>query len=104
MRKIKKNDKVVVITGKCKNQKGVVLSVKDDRVKVEGVNLVKKHQKANPDKGIEGGIITKEAYLHISNIAHFDEKSNKPSRVGFRILENGKKVRYLKTSNEVIDV
>ena len=104
MRKIKKNDKVIVITGKCKNQKGVVLSVKDDRVIIEGVNLVKKHQKGNPDKGIEGGIITKEAPLHISNVAHYDESLKKPSRVGFRILENGKKVRYLKSSNEVIDV
>lgn len=104
MRKIKKNDKVIVITGKCKNQKGVVLSVKDDRVIIEGVNLVKKHQKGNPDKGIEGGIITKEASLHISNVAHYDESLKKPSRVGFRILENGKKVRYLKSSNEVIDV
>jgi len=102
--RIRKGDTVVVIAGRDKGKKGEVLKVmpKENRAIVKGVNLVKKHQKPAP--GVEGGIITKEAPIHLSNLAHVDPKDGKPTRVGFRILEDGRKVRYAKRSGEVIDV
>jgi large subunit ribosomal protein L24 len=102
--RIRKGDTVVVIAGRDKGKKGEVLKVmpKENRAIVKGVNLVKKHQKPAP--GVEGGIITKEAPIHISNLAHVDPKDGRPTRVGFRILEDGRKVRYAKRSGEVIDV
>ncbi len=102
--RIRKGDTVVVIAGRDKGKKGEVLKVmpKENRAIVKGVNLVKRHQKPAP--GVEGGIITKEAPIHLSNLAHVDPKDGKPTRVGFRILEDGRKVRYAKRSGEVIDV
>lgn len=104
MQKIKKGDHVVVITGKDKGKRGQVLSVKEnDKVLVEGINLVKKHQKPNPMKGISGGIVEKILPIHQSNIALLNPVTNKPDRVGFRLLADGRKVRFFKSTNEVIE-
>ncbi len=102
--KIKKGDTVIVIAGRDKGKKGEVLKVmpKENRAIVKGVNMVKRHQK--PTANSAGGIITKEAPIHISNLAHVDPKDGKPTRVGFKILDDGRKVRYAKRSGEVIDV
>ena len=101
--KIRKGDKVVVITGKDKGKTGEVLRVlpKDARLVVQGVNMVKRHTK--PAMGNPGGIVEKEATIHISNVAHIDPKSNKPTRVGYKALEDGRKVRVAKRSGEVLD-
>lgn len=105
MRKIKKNDQVIVIAGKDKGKRGSVTRVlAHDRVIVEGVNLVKKCQRPNPQKGIQGGIVEKEASLHLSNIAIFNPMTKKADRVGFKMLENGKSVRIFKSNAEMIDV
>lgn len=102
--KIKKGDKVIVITGREKGKTGEVMRVlrKDDRVLVQGINLVKRHTRPSQVSG--GGIIEKEAPLHISNIAHVDPKSDKPTRVGFRVEKDGRKVRFSKRSGEAIDL
>lgn len=102
--RIKKADKVIVITGKDKGKQGEVIEVlpKEGRVKVRGVNLVKKHQR--PTQTQQGGIVEIEAFMHASNVAHVDPKTNKPTRVGYRILEDGRKVRFAKVSGEVIDL
>ncbi|WP_333840062.1 50S ribosomal protein L24 [Pelomicrobium sp.] len=105
MRKIRKGDEVIVIAGKDKGRRGTVLRVVDEeRVVVEGVNRVKKHQRPNPMKGTTGGIIEKEMPIHVSNVAIFNPHTQKPDRVGFRILEDKRKVRYFKSNGEVIDV
>lgn len=106
MRKIKKGDEVIITTGKDKGRKGVVLSVVLDGEKllVEGINTVKKHVKANPNTGDRGGIIIKTQPIHRSNVMLYDQASGKGSRVGIRTLEDGRKVRYIKTTDEVIDV
>jgi large subunit ribosomal protein L24 len=105
MRKIKTGDDVVVIAGKDKGKRGKVTRlVGDDRVVVENVNLVKRHTKGNPTLNKPGGIIDKEMPLHISNIALYNPATQKAERVGFRILEDGTKVRYFKSNNEVIDL
>jgi large subunit ribosomal protein L24 len=102
--RIKKGDKVVVIAGKDKSKTGRVLVVypKENRVLVEGVNIVKRHTKPN-FKYPEGGIIEKEAPIHISNVAIVDPKTGEPTRVGYKFLEDGTKVRFAKKSGEVID-
>ncbi|WP_075288735.1 50S ribosomal protein L24 [Pararhizobium arenae] len=102
MQKIRKGDKVVVLTGKDKGRTGEVLQVlpKEDRAVVRGVNLVKRHQRQTQSQ--EAGIISKEASVHLSNLAVAD-KDGKPTRVGFKVLEDGKKVRVAKRSGEVID-
>ncbi len=103
--KIKKGDRITVIAGKDKGRVGEVISrVGTDRVLVSQIGLVKKHIKANPDRGVQGGIVEKELPIHISNVSLIDKVSGKSGRVGFRILEDGRKVRYLKSNNEVIDV
>ncbi|MBB3047445.1 large subunit ribosomal protein L24 [Litorivivens lipolytica] len=102
MRKIKKDDEVIVITGKDKGKRGKVRKVLGERVLVAGVNMVKKHQRANPQAGVAGGIVEKEAAIQISNIAIFNPKTSKADRVGFKV-EEGKKVRIFKSSGEVID-
>jgi large subunit ribosomal protein L24 len=101
--KIKKGDKVIVITGRDKGKSGEVLRVvrEEDRVLVQGVNMMKRHTR--PAAGQPGGIIEKEATIHISNVAHIDPKSNEPTRVGYKILEDGRKVRFAKRSGEVLD-
>jgi large subunit ribosomal protein L24 len=101
--KIKKGDKVVVLTGRDKGRSGEVLSVipAEDRAVVSGVNLVKRHTR--PSQTQEGGIISKEASIHLSNLALADPKTGKPTRVGFKTLEGGRKVRFAKTSGDLID-
>jgi len=101
--KIKKGDKVMVIAGRDKGKQGEVLRVlrDDDRVLVQGVNMVKRHTAQSQTSA--GGIIEKEASLHISNVAHIDPKSNKPTRVGYKIDEDGRKTRVAKRSGESID-
>ncbi|MCO7224988.1 50S ribosomal protein L24 [Pleionea sp. CnH1-48] len=106
MRKIKTGDEVIVIAGKSKGQRGKVSKVliEDGRVIVEGVNLVKKHQRANPQAGVEGGIIEKEAALDISNVAIFNPQTGKADRVGIKSLEDGKRVRVFKSTGDEIDI
>lgn len=105
MRKMRKGDDVVVITGKDKGKRGTVLRVLEaDQVLVEGVNKVKKHQKPNPMKGQPGGIVEKEMPLHLSNVALFNPATQKADRVGVRVLEDGRKVRFFKSNGEVLDV
>ena len=104
MRKIKRDDEVIVLTGKDKGKRGKVRSVLDDqRVVVAGINMVKKHQRANPQAGIAGGIVEKEAPIQVSNVAIFNPSTNKADRVGFKFLEDGKKVRVFKSNGEVVD-
>ena len=101
---VKKGDRVVVLAGRDKGKQGEVLKVlpKEHRVVVQGVMVVKRHQKASA-RNPEGGIVTKEAPVDVSNVAHLDPKDDRPTRVGFRFLEDGRKVRYAKRSGEVID-
>lgn len=101
---VKKGDKVVVIAGKDKSKSGTVLAVypSEQRVLVEGVNIVKRHTKPNP-KNPEGGIVEKEAPIHVSNVLLADPKTGKPTRVGYKLLEDGTKVRVAKKSGETID-
>jgi large subunit ribosomal protein L24 len=103
--KIKKGDEIIVITGKDKGRRGTVLRVYDDeRVLVENINVVKKHQKPNPNAGVQGGIIEKEMPLQISNVMLFNPMTKKGDRVGVRTLEDGRKVRFFKSNGEVVDV
>jgi large subunit ribosomal protein L24 len=103
MRKIRKNDDVIVIAGKDKGSRGSVLSVLDDRLLVSGVNKVKKHQKPNPVKGESGGIVEIEKSIHASNVAIYNATAKKADRVGIKTLGDGRKVRVFKSSGEVID-
>jgi large subunit ribosomal protein L24 len=102
--KIKKGDRVVVITGRDKGKTGEVLRVirEESRVIVQGVNIVKRHTK--PSAASTGGVVEKEAALHISNVAHVDPKTSKPTRVGYKVLEGGRKVRVARKSGETIDL
>ena len=103
MRKIKTEDEVIVIAGKDKGSRGKVLRLLDnDRVLVAGVNMMKKHQKPNPQAGVPGGIIDKEAPLQVSNVAIFNPATQKADRVGFKV-EGGKKIRVFKSSGEAVD-
>ncbi len=105
MQKIKKGDDVIVIAGKDKGKRGTVLRIIDgERVVVENVNMVKRHTKANPQAGVAGGIIEKEAPIHISNVALFNPATKKADRVGIKTLEDGRKVRFFKSNNEVVDI
>lgn len=105
MNKIKKGDDVIVLTGKDKGKRGSVLRVLDDEhVVVEGVNTVKRHTKPNPNAGVTGGIIDKDLPVHVSNIALFNPITKKGDRVGFKLLEDGNKVRIFKSNSEVVDV
>jgi len=105
MRKIKKGDEVIVITGKDKGKRGSVLRVFDDnRVLVEGINIIKKHVRPNPNLGESGGIVEKEAPMQISNMAIFNPQTNSADRIGFRTLEDDRKVRVFKSTDEVVDV
>src|SRR5690349_631920 len=102
--RIKKGDRVVVLAGKDKGRQGEVLKVvpDEDRVVVQGVQVVKRHQRQGPGNP-QGGIVSREAAVHLSNVAHVDPKDGKPTRIGFRFLENGRKVRFAKRSGELID-
>lgn len=103
MQKIRKGDTVVVLTGKDKGKQGEVLKAlpQENRVVVQGVNVVKRHQRGT--MYAEGGIIEKEASMDVSNVAHIDPKDGKPTRVGFTVLEDGRKVRVAKRSGEILD-
>ena len=104
MRKIKKGDDVIVITGKDKGKRGTVLRVVDlEHVLVEGANRVKKHQRPNPMKGTTGGIVDKDMPIHVSNIALFNPATQKADRIGFKSLEDGRKVRVFKSNGEQVD-
>jgi len=102
--RIKKGDRVVIIGGRDKGRKGEVLKVmnKEDRALVSGVNMMKRHQKQTAR--VQGGIVNREAPIHLSNIAHVDPKTGGPTRIGFKVLGDGRKVRFAKKSGEVIDV
>ena len=102
MAKIKKGDHIIVIAGKENGKQGVVLSVTGDRVKVEGLNMVKKHVKANQAAGIEGGIVAQEALLHISNVAIFNAATKKADRIGYQIDAAGVKTRVYKSNGEAV--
>jgi len=105
MRKIRKGDDVIVTTGKDKGKRGTVLRVLDSgKVLVENVNMVRKHQKPNPQKGQSGGIMDKEMPMDVSNVALYNPQKGGADRVGFKILEDGRKVRVFKSNGEVVDV
>ena len=104
MKKIRKGDQVVVLSGRDKGRRGAVLSVlDDDRVIVESVNKVKKHQKPNPQAGQQGGILEKEAPLALSKVAIWNPSAKKADRIGFKTLTDGKKVRFFKSNGEMLD-
>lgn len=105
MKKIRKGDEVIVIAGRDKGKRGNVGKVfADDRLLVEGVNVVKRHTRPNPAKGTTGGIIEKELPIHRSNVALYNPQAAKADRVGIKRLEDGKKVRYFKSTDEVVDI
>jgi large subunit ribosomal protein L24 len=101
--KIRKGDEVIAITGKDKGKRGSVVRVLEGSVLVQGINVVKKHQKPNPVRGEVGGIIDREMPINISNIALFNPATQKGDRVGIRTLEDGRKVRFFKSNGEVVD-
>ncbi|MDH3288669.1 MAG: 50S ribosomal protein L24 [Betaproteobacteria bacterium] len=104
MKKIRKGDDVIVTAGRDRGKRGTVLRIVDtEHVLVEGANRVKKHQRPNPMKGITGGIIDKEMPLHVSNVALYNTGTKKADRVGVRVLDDGRRVRYFKSNGEVID-
>jgi large subunit ribosomal protein L24 len=104
MAKIKRDDEIIVITGKDKGKRGKVLSIIEDRVLVSGINMVKKHVKANPNRNTQGGIVEQEAALHISNVALFNAATQKADRVGYKQLEDGTKARVYKSNGDVVNV
>lgn len=104
MRKIKRDDEIIVTAGKDKGKRGKVLKVQaDGRLLISGVNIVKKHQKPNPQMNVPGGIIEKEAPIQSSNVAIYNHATSKADRVGFKVLEDGKKVRIFKSNGEAVD-
>ena len=104
MKKVKKGDQVQVLAGKDKGRRGTVVRVMpNDRVVVENINMIKRHTKPNPAMGTPGGIVEKEAALHISNVALVNPATDKADRVGFKVLDDGRKVRYFKSNGEVLD-
>src|ERR1700742_3974748 len=103
MKKLRKGDLVIVIAGKDKGRKGSIVEIlKDDRVRVETINMAKKHQKPNPQAGVQGGIVEREAPIHISNVQLFNPVTQKADRVGIKTLADGKKVRIFKSNKEVV--
>ncbi len=105
MNKIRKGDEVIVITGKDKGRRGTVLQIlSDDRVLVEGINVAKKHQKPNPNQGVQGGIIDREMPLDISNVQVFNPKTKKGDRVGIRVSDDGTKERIFRSTGETVDI
>lgn len=104
MEKIRKGDEVIVITGKDKGKRGTVLTrIDEERLLVEGVNRAKKHVKPNPMKGVQGGILDKDMPIHISNVALFNPATKQADRVGFKSLEDGRKVRVFKSNGELVN-
>ena len=103
MNRIRKGDQVIVITGADKGKKGEVVRVAGDRVVVQNINIIKRHTKPNPQAGQAGGIVEREAPIHISNVMLFNSASGKGERVGFKVLEDGRKVRVFRSSGEALD-
>ena len=104
MKKIRKGDMVILISGRDKGRRGAVIEVlADDRVRVEGLNMSKKHQRPNPQMGVQGGIIEREAPVHVSNVMIFNPATQKGDRVAFKSLADGRKVRVFKSNKEMID-
>ena len=103
MNRIKKGDQIIVIAGADKGKKGEVVRVAGDKVVVQNINIIKRHTKANPQAGQAGGIVEREAPIHISNVMLFNTASGKGERVGFKVLEDGRKVRVFRSSGEAID-
>ncbi len=104
MKKIRKGDEVVVTAGREKGRRGTVIRVlANDRVLVENVNMVKRHTRPNPQKGTQGGVVEKEASLHLSNVLLWNPMAKKGDRVGIRTLADGRRVRYFKSNDEVVD-
>lgn len=104
MRKIKRDDEVIVIAGRDKGKRGKVVKVlPDNRLIVSGVHMIKKHQKPNPQLGVAGGIVEKEAPIQVSNVAIFNAATGKADRVGFKVQDDGNKVRVFKSNGEVVD-
>ena len=104
MKRIRKGDEVIVTTGRSKGQRGHVLRVNGDRLMVENVNMVKKHQKPNPSLNQAGGIVEKESYIHASNVALYNPGIGKGDRVSFKTLEDGRKVRIFSSTGEAVDI
>ncbi len=104
MNKIRKGDDVVVIAGKDKGRRGTIIKILDGKVVVQNINMVKKHQKPNPQQGVGGGIIEKEMPIDISNVMLFNPATDKGDRVSFKTLEDGRKVRVFCSNGEVVDV
>ena len=104
MQKLKQGDEVIVLIGKDKGKRGRISQFLNEKIMVEGVNRVKKHQKPNPNAGVQGGIIEKEMPIHKSNVALYNAATKKADKVGFKTLDDGKIVRYFKSNNEIIDV
>lgn len=105
MQRIKKGDDVIVITGRDKGKRGNVLKVlQDGRALVDSVNIVKRHTRGNPNSGETGGIVEKEAPIQLSNLALYNPVTGKGEKIGYKVLEDGRKVRYFKSNNEVIDL
>ncbi len=104
MKRIRKGDEVIVTAGRSKGQRGHVLRVVDDRLIVENVNMIKKHQKPDPNRQQPGGIIEKEAPIHVSNVMLFNPATNRGDRVSFKVLEDGRKVRIFKSTGEAVDI
>ena len=103
MRKIRKGDNVVVITGRDKGKRGTVDAILGDRLLVAGINQVKKHQRPNPMKNEQGGIVNQDMPIHVSNVAVWNPVTQKPDRVGIRTLEDGRKVRFFKSNGEQVN-
>ena len=103
MRKIRKGDEVVVIAGRDKGRRGTVTKVLEDRLVIEGINLVKRHTKPNPQRNVQGGIIEKETSIDLSNVMLWNPITKKGDRVGIRTLADGKKVRFFKSNKETVD-
>jgi len=105
MQRIKKGDYVIVLAGKDKGKRGNVLQVvADDRALVDNINLVKKHKRGNPNTGETGGIVEMESPIDLSNLALFNPVTEKGDRIGYKVLEDGRKVRYFKSNGEVLDL
>ena len=104
MYKINRDDEVIVIAGRDKGKRGKVVRIlAEDRLIVSGINMIKKHQKPNPQAGVAGGIIEKEASIHTSNVAIYNSATKKADRVGFKVLENGDKIRVFKSNGEAVE-
>ena len=103
MNRIRKGDQIIVIAGADKGKKGEVVRVAGDKIVVQNVNIIKRHTKPNPQAGVAGGIVEREALIHISNVMLFNSAAGKGDRVGFKVLEDGRKVRVFRSSGEAID-